>query len=94
MLQINEPLLPRNKANKIMKIIINTHEIEKDEMTITYQEVCFLALGDGYNGNNVYTVAWFRPNNKDRKESGSLVKNEEVLLDDGMIFNVALTNNG
>ena len=60
-------------------------KVGKEEMTITYQEVCILALGYKYNGNNVYTVTYTKGEND---KHGSLTKNEEVVIVDGMIFDV------
>ncbi len=75
--------------NKTFKIIVNGRPREVTDHKLTYQQVVRLAFPDDQpDPNMVYTVAYANPHGKD----GTLVDGEDVIVKEGMIFNVTKTN--
>lgn len=74
---------------KIIQIVINGRPREVIESKLSYQEVVRLAFPDDQpDPNMVYTVAYANPHGKD----GTLVDGQEVVVKEGMVFNVSKTH--
>lgn len=74
---------------KTITIIINGRHREVTEHKLTYQRVIKLAFPDDQSdANTVYTVAYANPHGKD----GTLVDGQEVVVKNGMSFNVTKTS--
>lgn len=79
---------PKDK-DKIFTIIINGRKREVTDHKLTYQQVVKLAYPDEQpDANTVYTVAYANPHGKD----GTLVDGQDVLVKNGMSFNVSKTS--
>lgn len=75
--------------NKIYSIIVNGRPREVTEHKLTYLQVVQLAFpGEQPSATVVYTVTFSDPHGKD----GSLVDGQDVVIKDGMIFNVRKTD--
>lgn len=75
--------------NKVKTIIVNGRPREVTEHKLTYLEVVELAFPGAQPAPNiVYTVTYSNPHGHD----GSLVEGQDVVVKDGMIFNVARTD--
>lgn len=75
--------------DKIFTIIINGRKREVTDHKLTYQQVVKLAYPDEQpDANTVYTVAYANPHGKD----GTLVDGQDVVVKNGMSFNVSKTS--
>lgn len=75
--------------NKTYSIIVNGRPREVTDHKLTYLQVVQLAYpGEQPTEKIVFTVAYSNPHGKD----GSLVDGQEVVVKDGMIFNVRKTD--
>jgi hypothetical protein len=74
---------------KSFSIIVNGRPREVTEHKLTYLQVVQLAFpGEQPSANVVYTVTFSDPHGKE----GSLVDGQDVVIKDGMIFNVRKTD--
>jgi hypothetical protein len=81
----NEP----SGHNKSYDIIVNGRPRTVTEHKLTYLQVVQLAFpGDTPSDKVVFTVTYSNPHGRD----GMLVEGDEVMVKDGMIFNVTKTN--
>ena len=71
-----------------MKIIVNGRNMEWSHETIFYNDLLLLASKTFLS--TVYTVTYYLPKSN---EQGSLVKGQQIICKDGMIFNVVDTSN-
>jgi len=79
---------PKDK-DKTFTIIINGRKREVTDHKLTYQQVVKLAYPDEQpDANIVYTVAYANPHGKD----GTLVDGQDVVIKNGMSFNVSKTS--
>lgn len=79
----------RPHPNKTYTIIVNGRRREVSQHKLTYLEVVQLAFpGEMPTETIVFTVTYSNPHGKD----GTLVAGEEVVVKDGMIFNVRKTD--
>lgn len=79
----------RPHHNKTYTIIVNGRRREVGQHKLTYLEVVQLAFpGEIPTETIVFTVTYSNPHGKD----GTLVAGEEVVVKDGMIFNVRKTD--
>lgn len=77
------------EQEKTITIVVNGRHREVTEHKLTYQQVIKLAFPDDQSdANTVYTVAYANPHGKD----GTLVDGQEVVVKDGMSFNVTKTS--
>lgn len=75
--------------DKTYTIIINGRKREVTDHKLTYQQVVQLAFPGGQNdANTIYTVAYANPHGKD----GTLVDGQDVVVKNGMSFNVSKTS--
>lgn len=75
--------------NKTYSIIVNGRPREVTEHKLTYLQVVQLAYpGEQLSETVVYTVTYSNPHGKD----GSLVEGQDVVIKDGIIFNVLKTD--
>lgn len=75
--------------DKTFSIIINGRKREVTDHKLTYQQVVKLAYPDEQpDVNIVYTVAYANPHGKD----GTLVDGQDVVIKNGMSFNVSKTS--
>ncbi|WP_372523804.1 multiubiquitin domain-containing protein [Sulfuricaulis sp.] len=75
--------------NKTYSIIVNGRPREVTEHKLTYLQVVQLAFpGEQPSATVVYTVTFSNPHGKD----GSLVDGKDVVIKDGIIFNVRKTD--
>ena len=75
--------------NKTYTIIVNGRRREVGQHKLTYLEVVQLAFpGEIPTETIVFTVTYSNPHGKD----GTLVAGEEVVVKEGMIFNVRKTD--
>jgi hypothetical protein len=75
--------------NKTYSIIVNGRPREVTEHKLTYLQVVQLAFpGEQPSASSVYTVTYSNPHGND----GSMVEGQEVVVKDGMIFNVRKTD--
>lgn len=75
--------------NKTYSIIVNGRRREVTEHKLTYLQVVQLAYpGEQPSEGKVYTVTFSNPHGND----GSLVDGQEVVIKDGVIFNVKKTD--
>lgn len=75
--------------NKAHSIIVNGRPREVAEHTLTYLQVVQLAyLGEQPSERVVFTVTYSNPHGKE----GSMVAGDEVVIKDGMVFNVKKTD--
>lgn len=75
--------------NKTYSIIVNGRPREVTEHKLTYLQVVQLAFpGEQPSETIVFTVTYSREHGK----GGSLVEGQDVVVKDGMIFNVARTD--
>lgn len=72
-----------------MEIIVNAKKYKVDWQEATYEDIVAIARSS-YDKDTVYTVTWYL---RENGGGGSLTKGEKVFVREGMIFNVALTNN-
>lgn len=71
-------------------LIVNSKNVLWDKKAISYEEVVKSAYGNyEYNPNIVYTISYF---DDFSKTDGSLTKGEEVVIINGMVFNVSKTD--
>lgn len=81
--------LEKKKKNVI--IIINGREHEVEKKKISFEELIILSFGEYKpNENTAYTVTYSK--GIDKKPKGQLVAGDEVMIKEGMIFNVSRTN--
>jgi hypothetical protein len=74
---------------KSITIIVNGRPREVTEHKLTYLQVVQLAFpGEQPSETSVYTVTFSNPHGHD----GSLVEGQDVVIKDGMIFNVSKTD--
>lgn len=75
--------------NKTYSIIVNGRPREVTEHKLTYLQVVQLAFpGEQPSATVVYTVTYSNPHGKD----GSLVEGQDVVIKNGIIFNVRKTD--
>ena len=75
--------------DKTFTIIVNGRKREVTEHKLTYQQVVNLAYPDYQpEANTIYTVAYANPHGKD----GILVDGQDVVVKNGMSFNVTKTS--
>jgi CTP:phosphocholine cytidylyltransferase-like protein len=75
--------------DKVFTIIVNGRKREVTEHKLTYQQVVKLAYPDDQpDANTIYTVAYANPHGKD----GVLVDGQDVVVKNGMSFNVTKTS--
>ena len=75
--------------DKTFKIVVNGRQREVTDHKLTYQQVVKLAFPDDQpDPDTVYTVAYANPHGKD----GTLVDGQDVVVKDGMSFNVSKTS--
>lgn len=75
--------------HKTIQIVVNGRHREVTQTKLSYQEVVQLAFPDDQpDPNLVYTVAYANPHGKD----GTLVNGQEVVVKEGMVFNVSKTH--
>ena len=75
--------------NKIYSIIVNGRPREVTEHKLTYLQVVQLAYpGEQPSEGKVYTVTFSNPHGND----GSLVDGQDIVIKDGMVFNVKKTD--
>ncbi len=78
-----------DRHDKSFTIIVNGRPREVSEHKLTYLQVVQLAFPDEQpSAGSVYTVTFSNPHGKD----GSLVEGQEVVINEGMIFNVRKTD--
>lgn len=78
------------KEKKEVTIIVNAREKTWPKDDITYVQVIELAFGVyEENENIVYTVAYSKGNSD---QNGTLKKDGDVKVKDGMVFNVSKTD--
>lgn len=76
--------------NKTIQIIVNSREKEWGEKHISYEDVVILAFGSYSSANNIlYSVTY---ESKNGNKEGSLVGGENIIVKEGMVFNVTPTN--
>lgn len=81
--------LEKKKKNVI--IIINGREHEVEKKKISFEELIILSFGEYKpNENTAYTVTYSK--GIDKKPKGQLVAGDNVMIKEGMIFNVSRTN--
>lgn len=74
---------------KTLTIIINGRKREVADHKLSYQQLVKLAFpDDNPDTNTVYTVAYANPHGKD----GTLVDGQDVVIKNGMSFNVSKTS--
>lgn len=79
---------PKDK-DKTFTIIVNGRKREVTDHKLTYQQVVKLAYPDDQSdANTIYTVAYANPHGKD----GILVDGQDVVVKNGMSFNVTKTS--
>ena len=79
---------PKDK-DKSFTIIVNGRKREVNDHKLTYQQVVKLAYPDDQpDANTIYTVAYANPHGKD----GILVDGQDVVVKNGMSFNVTKTS--
>lgn len=79
----------RPHHDKTYTIIVNGRQREVRQHKLTYLEVVQLAFpGEKPTETIVFTVTYSNPHGKD----GTLVAGQEVVVKDGMIFNVRKTD--
>ncbi|NVN18234.1 hypothetical protein GUA46_07765 [Muricauda sp. HICW] len=77
--------------NKEFKILVNAREKIWAEKKINFDQVVILAFGSVSQDPNVsYTVTYKKGDNG--KPEGIMVKGDEIVVKDGMRFNVTQTN--
>lgn len=75
--------------NKTYSIIVNGRPREVSDHKLTYLRVVQLAFpGEQPTATVVFTVTYSNPHGRD----GSLVEGQDVVIKDGMIFNVRKTD--
>jgi len=75
--------------NKVYSIIVNGRRREVTDHKLSYLQVVQLAFsGETPTDKVVFTVTYSTPHGKD----GSLVDGQEVVIKDGLIFNVNKTD--
>lgn len=75
--------------NKAYSIIVNGRPREVTEHKLTYLQVVQLAYpGEQPSERVVFTVTYSNPHGKE----GSMVAGDEVVIKDGMVFNVKKTD--
>jgi hypothetical protein len=75
--------------NKALTIIVNGRHREVTEHKLSYLHVVKLAFPDDpLDSNTIYTVAYANPHGKD----GTLVDGQDVVVKEGMSFNVTKTS--
>lgn len=75
--------------DKTFTIIINGRKREVTDHKLIYQQVVKLAYPEEQpDANTVYTVAYANPHGKD----GTLVDGQDVVVKNGMSFNVSKTS--
>lgn len=75
--------------NKTYSIIVNGRPREVSDHKLTYLQVVQLAFpGEQPTATMVFTVTYSNPHGRD----GSLVEGQDVVIKDGMIFNVRKTD--
>jgi hypothetical protein len=80
---------PAPGHHKTYSIVVNGRPREVSEHKLTYLQIVQLVFpGEQPSANIVYTVTYSKPNGND----GSLVEGQDVVIKDGMVFNVARTD--
>ena len=75
--------------DKTFTIIINGRKREVIDHKLTYQQVVNLVYpNEQPDANTIYTVAYANPHGKD----GTLVEGQDVVVKNGMSFNVSKTS--
>lgn len=75
--------------NKSYNIVVNGRPRVITKHKLTYREVVLLAYPDATQDENVlYTVTYANPHGHD----GTLAEGQEVVIKEGMVFNVGKTN--
>ncbi len=75
--------------NKIFSIIVNGRQREVSDHKLTYLQVVQLAYpGEQPSEGQVYTVTFSNPHGND----GTLVDGQDVVIKNGMVFNVKKTD--
>lgn len=76
---------------KEVKILVNGRERIVPKKKITYEEIIALAFGEYIeNPDVVYSISYSK--GEDKKPKGGIVKGQDVMVKEGMIFNVTTTN--
>ena len=79
------------KKKKTVTIIINGRKHEVEKKKLTFEEIVVLSFGEYKpNDNTAYTVTYSK--GIDKKPKGQLVAGDNVMIKEGMIFNVSRTN--
>lgn len=80
-----------DKKNKDVTIIVNGRPRQVDKAEISFDEVVKLAFETPpYGQNTLFTVTYKR--GQGNKPEGTLVEGDSVMVKDGMIFNVSVTD--
>jgi len=83
--------LKNEKKKKTVTIIINGREFEVEKKKISFEEVVRFSFGEyNSNENTAYTVSYSK--GEDKKPKGQIVAGDNVMVKEGMIFNVSRTN--
>ena len=81
----------KNGKKKTVTIIINGREFEVEKKKISFEEVVSLSFEEySPNENTAYTVSYSK--GEDKKPKGQIVAGDNVMVKEGMIFNVSRTN--
>ncbi len=77
-----------------MKLIINGKPVElsEDNLDLTYNEIVALALGKPYPEYTL-TVTYACRRKGNSRRSGELTKGKRLVLEDGMVIDIRLTDN-
>lgn len=83
--------MKKEKMKKNVTIIINGREHEVEKKKLAFEEIIVFSFGEyNPNDNTAYTVTYSK--GIDKKPKGQLVAGDEVMIKEGMIFNVSRTN--
>lgn len=83
--------MKNEKKKKTVTIIINGREFEVEKKKISFEEVVRFSFGEyNPNENTAYTVSYSK--GEDKKPKGQIVAGDNVMVKEGMIFNVSRTN--
>jgi hypothetical protein len=79
------------EKEKEFTIIINAREKSWENKKISYEQIIELAFGSYSEDENItYTVLFSKGENSHHE--GSLIKGKSVVVKDGIVFTVTLTN--
>ena len=77
--------------NKTVTIIVNGRDYSVQKSKLTFEEIVELGLGKYDSSTNIaYTVSYSK--GEDKKPKGVLARGDNVMVKDGMIFNVTRTD--